>query len=353
MKEDIRLELFTIAELRNWLFHNVSVRGLSEKLISKTRAYAIVNNPYVTDDMNVISAIFVGDEVAAYTAVFPERLARPDKFVYWNTTLYVAPQFEGRGYGAIVIGQMCELYGDDYFDHAAAAASVQNFRFLGLPVSFVPQYILTPKAFGDTLKGKLLRHYWDVKDSIRKRKTRKRYLELANRKYVLDYVGFVDDDTYGFIERHSEGDVFLRSKEMFNWMLRYSFDIQSPLFHHVLKENVFSAYAKDSSAYACRVLVDEKLVGFYVLKAVQGQLTVKYLYYDSSNEEIVFGSLYEHIYKLEIKTVYTYNARLSDYLYDTGYFHKKLQDRVSFTYPKGFDYDPKLALQAGDGDMFT
>ena len=46
MEEQVRLELFTVRQVRDWLEHGVAERGLSEKLIARTRAWAIINNPY-------------------------------------------------------------------------------------------------------------------------------------------------------------------------------------------------------------------------------------------------------------------------------------------------------------------
>jgi len=352
-EELIRLELFTVAELKNWLFHNITVRGLSDRLISKTRALAIVNNPFVNDGMNVVSAIFVGDDVAAYTAVFPDKLARPDRLVYWNTTLYVAPEYEGRGFGAIVMGQMSELYENNYFDHAAAAASIQNFRFLGLPVSFVTQYLLVQKAFANSLKGNLFKFFWRCKNWFGASKTRDYYRKLTHLDYHVEYVGAVDDDVYGFIEKHSEGDVFLRSKEMFNWMLRYSFDIEAPLIYRVRTENAFSAFVREGAMFACKVIDDEKVVGFYILKKAVNMLTIKYLYFDPSSKDLVFSSVFEHIYTFGVDTACTYNRELADYLFSTRYFHHKTQSGVSFTHPEGFVFDSQKTLQAGDGDMFS
>ena len=96
---------FSVSEVRNWLYHGLSERGLSEKLIAKQRAYAIVNNPYVNDDLYIISALFVNDEVAAYTYIFPDKVyfytyseKNEAQLIFWNSTLYCNPNFDGRVY---------------------------------------------------------------------------------------------------------------------------------------------------------------------------------------------------------------------------------------------------------------
>ena len=165
MEENIRLELYSALEVKQWLQTGVSVRGLSSELIDKQRAYAIVNNPYVTDGLHIISALFVEDEIGAYTYLFPDKLTlypntekEVEKLIYWNTTLYCNPKFEGRGYAYIVIGQFCELYGDDYFDLDAVPESIENLKFAGLNVEFIDQYVLSRKEIkSSSIKAKIAR----------------------------------------------------------------------------------------------------------------------------------------------------------------------------------------------------
>ena len=103
MKEAVDLKLYTVDQVRAWLVHNEDIAGLTERLIDKTRANALVTNPYVRDDMAIISAIFVNGTVAAYTYVFPDLMERPNnRLIFWNTTLYVNPKYEGRGYAYCV-----------------------------------------------------------------------------------------------------------------------------------------------------------------------------------------------------------------------------------------------------------
>ena len=52
-----KLCLFTIADLKDWILKGKPKEGLSERIITPTRAYSFINNPYVTDDMPVVSAL--------------------------------------------------------------------------------------------------------------------------------------------------------------------------------------------------------------------------------------------------------------------------------------------------------
>ena len=121
--------LFTIADLKDWIIYGKRKEGLCEEVITTTRAYSFINNPYVSDDMPVISALYVDNELAAYTAAFPEVLVKPKCTTHWFNSLYVAPKYEGKGYGLFVIGSLMECYGNDPVFDLDADELGKNFNF--------------------------------------------------------------------------------------------------------------------------------------------------------------------------------------------------------------------------------
>ena len=362
MEEDIRLELFTVADLRDWLLNNHPVRGLSEQLMSATRAYSILKNPYVQNETYIISALFVGDNLGAYTAVFPDVIGiasadsddRIRRSIYWNTTLYVNPKYEGKGYAYIVIANICECYGADYFDHAAAPASVENFKFMRMGVDYVPQFIFSPKSIHrNTLKGKLA--YLGQLRAEHERKDRcKVSLErIRKENFALEYVTFVDAQTYTFIEAHAQKDLFLRSQEMFNWMLRYPFSVAKPMKSRVCSLYKFELNAADYRLLGVRVVKDSSVVGFYMFTQMGDSMAMKYLYYEDECKQIVFDSIVEHLLVENVKTFSTYDEQLSNYVDKARLFARKSVYSMSFTHPADFMYNKQLRIQAGDGDMFS
>ena len=82
------LNLYTIADLRAWLIDNNPPAGLSEQVIAPVRAYAILNNPYVKEEDAVVAAIYVGDELAAFTAAFPDMIPEGESLHHTPYTLH-------------------------------------------------------------------------------------------------------------------------------------------------------------------------------------------------------------------------------------------------------------------------
>lgn len=351
MNEKIDLKLYSVADLKDYFLHNKPVELLSDEIISRTRAWSIINNPYSTDDLYVVSALFVNSEIAAYTHLFPDE--QNGQRIYWNTTLYCAPKYEGRGYAAIVIGQFCELYGEHYFDLNAAAASVANLKFCGLTVEYVPQYVLSWKAIsGKGLKAigaKLLERITYVCANQMKRLQK----EIAYASYTLKYTAYVNDRVYEFVREHRTNNVFLRSQEMFNWILNYPLMQDSPLKERVVKDSEFTSTRAAFRLYGVEVYEKEQLIGFYILNLSKTCVDVSYIYYDSEHEKTVFLSIAEHVLKFNKPRVITTDEQLLWFLQSYKIFTKTSQYNKSFSYPQGFVYDRSKTMQSGDGDNLT
>lgn len=351
MEENIRLELFTVQQVRDWLKTGVCERGLSDEIISLTRAWSLIHNPYATDDLNIVSAIFVNDEVAAYTHLFPDesRGAR----MYWNTTLYCNPKYEGRGYAAIVIGQFCELYGEHYFDLNAAAASVANLQFSGLNIAYVPQYVHSGRAIrGEGLQARLARWKEQLEYAFANCKA-ELIQDIKAATYHIRYTLFVDDKVYAFIKAHSSNDLFLRPQEMFNWILNYPLLLDSPLKGRVERDSQFSSTRAQFHLYGVEVYKEQELIGFYILNVSEKMVDVSYIYCAKEDEKKVFLSIAEHILRFDKPQVRMSNERLSDFLQAYKLYTKVSRLKKSFAYPQGFVYDASKNIQSGDGDNLT
>lgn len=354
MGENVDIRLYSAAQIKDWLYHNTQYEGLSEQLIDKSRAFALVANPFVTDEMSLVSAIFVDEEVAAFTCVFPDELEKPEhRLVYWSTTLYVNPKYEGRGFAYCVIAQICELYGSDYFDLDAADASVENFKYQGLTTEYLTQYVLQNKNIQRSgIKGELA--YW--KDVWVRRKLSKAgelNKEISGADYLIKYVSFVDDELYSFMRRCAKRDLILRSQKSFNWLLQYPFMTDSPVFNRVPLTNFFSSNVREFKIYGVKVLKKGRLVGFCILRLIHDEWSVKYIYYDEDGQMETFMAIAEHIMSIRRRKLFTADKDLVDFLSKYGLFTQCVEYKKSFAYPSGFFYDKSLKIQVGEGDNVT
>lgn len=342
------LKLYTIAQLKDWVLHSQTVDGLSEKIISRTRAYAIVNNPYVKEDDPVVSAIYVGEENAAYVTAFPEMIG--GKRYWWFSALWCDPKFEGNGYGLIVVGSLAEVYGAECcLDRWGAKETVEMFAYFGHKVAYTPRYMLGASINRNTTKGKWVYALRNLQITIRRACAKYR-----SDDYALHYLSHIDDAAYAFIKAHRGNDYFEHEQDYLNWILHYPFTISAPLIERVEEKMPFSqSEMPDTQFYAIQVCDKDAIIGFYIMKKKENALHILYLYYDESRREQVFVSIRDHVKCMHAVQCVTENEELKDYLLKYIFFPKYSAVQVSFSTPDGMPQSQVGQMQYGDGDCFV
>lgn len=349
------LKLYTVADLKNWLIHNNSPAGLSEHVIAPTRAWAIVNNPYVKDDDHVVAAIFDDGELAAFTAAFPEKM--DSRRIWWFSTLYCFPQFEGKGYGLVAVGSLAEEYGfDNCFDRWGASETVAIFTALGHHTIYSHRYVLGDKVIStSSCKGKLLYALQACSKSVHRFvQSMFAHNQNSHTSYTLHYLPSIDDATYQFMQVHRDNNVFLHTQEMMNWEVRYPFTQTSPLMERVKRDTQFSSTVRNAQYLIVQVLNKEQLSGVYILKVGDSALNVVYLYYEEEAENMVFASILDHVRYFHVSHLETENETLASYISRNYYFPKYTINSISFSYPPSFENTlNNPSFQFGDGDSFA
>ena len=349
------LRLFTIADLREWVETGIPKEGLSEAVIPYTRAYSFIHNPYAKEDMPVVSCLLVDGEVAAYTASFPEKLERPLCTTHWINSLYVSPKYEGKGYGLFVVGSLMECYENDpVFDLDAVDTSVEILNYLGLSSRSIVQYVFRNKMIQrNSLRGHLAYGLNQFKRQMTTKRTLARLRKtIKEANYWLGYDNFLDKEAYEFMVSHSEKDVFLRSRETINWMIRYPFVNEAPLKHRIKKRSAFPASKRWQRYYVVKVFHQIKIIGVYILCDSESKLSLSYFYCEPEYHETVLLSVAEHILKLGNQRFSTTNADVADFIKKNRMYDISAQSDVSFCYPIEYEGIVNLQIQNGDGDMF-
>lgn len=356
MAEVPELKYFTAKQLRDWLEGRENVDGLSEAVIAPQRAWAIVRNPFVTDDMELVSALFVDGELAAYTACFPDLIERPEKkLIFWCTTLFCKPEFRGRGYGMFVLGHLMEAHEGLLFDVDAVDETNEGLKYLGMQVDFFDQYILrfAKSIRGIGLKASLARGREFFAARQRAIKAQNVYRQCIAPEYTLSYSRHIDEPTYNFITAHCKGDAFLRSRETLNWILLEPFLLSAPVSEKLGPRNNFASEVPVFGFYCVTVRVKGEIAGVYILRASTQELSVKYLYYEEDFQQEVFSSIAAHLIRLSLPEFATNDAALSTFIESLGLHVSSRVIQRSFAHPMDFSFDGTARIQAGDGDMIT
>jgi len=347
------LKYYTVCQVRDWLLHCIDVDGLSEKMIARQRAWAIVNNPYVKDEDAILSVIVVDGVVAAYTACFPEILGGEQRRIWWLTTLSCKKEFAGRGFGLIVVGQLIELHqGEQVLDMDGAEETIEICRMLGMKEQYKTCYRFRSKAYSDNLKGKIAAKIHCFKGTIRRTRSLCKF-PLRQSSFALRYIAFLDDETYDFIRKYS-GDTFPRSRQMINWILMYPFMQSSPLHHRVETELEFTSNIAYYEYRLVQVWSNDMIVGLFAFRNCPWGMSVKCVYYANEKSKIiVHQAIAEHIFHLNPKTFDTFDECLARQVEDCGLFDVCDEITKSFSYPRDWERTDVERIQAWDGDMFV
>lgn len=344
-----QIKIFSRKEICAWLNDNHEVAGLSGAVISPTRAYAIAQNPYLQDDDPVAAALFIGNELAAFTASFPDRIG--DKTYHWFSTLWCSPKHQGKGYGLLVVGSLCEIFGiDTCLDMWGAPETISIFQYLGHNTTTVPEYRFEPKHFKrGSMKGEVAYAMHRLKHVF------SRPMPLRNpvHNYTLRYRNTIDGNTYRFISQHSANDLIPRTHEMLNWILANHFVHRAPLMDSEPRYNPFDDRDSRYWMSGVEVIADNRTVGFYILRDADSEMSVKYLYFNPDYLDCIFHSIARHITLLGNPSFSTRNRQLADFISKLKWFERETVCDVSFSYPDSFTLSPTAVSQGGDGDGFA
>jgi len=348
------IRIYSIQDFNDWLLDGKD-NGLSERVISKRRAWSFVNNPHAVLSTPSLAALIDNDEIKGYAAVFPEHFVDFEQKIYWGSTFFVDDSMRGQGCGVKILSALQDTLDGIYATTQTPESSTAIFKKLGAQETWFSEYWIKLRKTNPA-KGKndLLKQLFNRCYAFNKRKRTLHWCDSFD--YRLEYCSFVDETIYSFIQAHRGNDLLLRSREMFNWILTYPFLQQVTLTNKTTtNENFFSCNKTDFKQFAVKVFdKGGQLVGFYIFKCCEGEANLLYLYYSPEAEDMVMASFYEHLIKLESVRLRTTSKPLVAFIkrHSLRVLAQK-ESRLNLCAPKMFPVPDSSSVQGGDGDMFV
>ena len=351
---NVQYKIFKCIDVKGWLY-NGNTNGLSESIISITRANALVHCPYVKDDDVVVVAATDDDKIVGYTAIFPEQLARPDMWIATGTTLWVDPVYADEFVGYNLVQRLwqsypqCSVIGSDV---ARPAALID--KLLG---ASIVKYERHAFVFDRKIRVQSLRNLGSLLiEPFRKYYQHKAISRAINAIPTTCSViarDTIDAEAYEFISLHSKSDTFLRSREMLNWILRYPFVVENPLLSHYTRSKEFTDQVSSSSNHYLQIYDRDVLIGVVLLGIRNRDMHVKMVYTDDSCREIVYACIIKVMHGYQLERLYTIYPELNEYILSHKLALRDNKYNFLFTYPKGLKSIEPIVLQGIDGDMFV
>lgn len=344
----------TAKDVRAWL-ENGANNGLSENIISRTRANALAHCPCVKDDDVLVVSAKDGEKVVGFTAIFPEKLERPDMWIATGTTLWVNPDYADEFVGYNLVQRLWQSYPEYAVigSEVSPAAAVID-KLLG---AVILKYERKAFVFQRSIEVHSLRNFASLLLEpfrlCRQRKAFKQLQASIPANVSVRACKAIDAETYAFIQAHSTNDTFLRSREMMNWILRYPFSVENPLMARAKKSMQFSDQIAKFRNYFLKIYADDMLVGVVLLAERNSAMHVKMLYTDDAHQETVYALIVEAMLHSGAEQLYSLYPQLNAYLESHQVALKSHNREILFTNPKSLKPLTPLVLQGADGDMFT
>lgn len=351
---DIQYHNYTCHDVREWLCEGKS-NGLSEQIISRVRADSLIHNPFVKDDDVIVVSATDNEKIVGFTAMFPEHLVRPDVWISNPTTLYADPKYAGEFIGYYVTQKLHETSrGRLVIGSDIAPATVLIDKLLGLQAEtfnrrrFVMDRKIVVRSFRNF--GSLILEPWRKK---KQGKNIKNLVASINDDIKLEYTDFVDDESYKFMLSHCGGNMFVRTKEALNWLVKYPFRVESPLKGRLRKDCEFSSQCISFKTHLAKVFHRNEMVGFFMLAKRESDVHVMMLYYEDDMKEQVYASLLEQVLKMNPHQLWSLYLDFNGFVDSQKISLESYDESFVFTHPKELVMDKSLQLQGSDGDMFA
>ena len=350
----IEYHTYIAKDVRDWI-EDGSQNGLSEQIISLTRANALIHCPYVKDDDVLVVSAMDGEKVVGYTAIFPEHLERPEMWIATGTTLWVDPNYADDFVGYNLVQHLwqsypnCAVIGSDV---AKPAALID--KLLGAKIC---KYERSAFVFNRKIQVHSLRNFGSLLlEPFRKHRQRKaiqRILASIPNTIRVIACDTIEAEAYQFIKEHSESDTFLRSREMLNWIIRFPFSTENPLPHRALKRNQFSGQTASFCNYLLQIYDADTLIGIVMLGKRRTDMHVKMLYTDDAHLEIVYALVIEAMQHTNAEQLWSLYPQLNNIIASNQVALRDNNQQLLFTYPKDLKTLEPLVIQGIDGDMFV
>ena len=348
---DFTYRLFSIQDVEQWLVYNVE-NGLSDKVISRSRALAFVRNPHAQpEDAALVVVYNEQNEAVGYTGAYAEEWCHPvvKGRYFWGSTQWMEPQYRGKGISGRMMRMIKDAVEDQYVALDSSPASCRLDEKQGSIISYYPRFFIVLKGKDKSFKSRVK----DVQSMFSKKKALR---SLMGFDYSNRHVSLIDDMTYAFIVEHSKKDLFLRKQDYLNWQMRYPFVVATGGDKRMdAEECEFGECVDRLHTDMVQVFSGGRLCGFYVLRNVDSVCSTWYLYYDEAMREQVFASVVEQVLRMNAVAKFrTFNKDLYVFFKRMGVksqFSKQHVEKISLTVPSGFEVDASLRIQGGDGDI--
>ncbi len=331
--------------------------------ISKQRIISQLNNPYLSDEDTLLILAFDNNKIIGYIGLLPTIYKKED-FVfkyYWGTTWWISDNYHKTGIGVYLLMSAFEQTKNRFsaiaFTESAGLiyANYSELQTITNQQGYDFQFLFS------TNRKKNIRFFKKIYIFLQNSISSYKLAQWNNKNSLqtnnYEFISYIDEQIISFVNEKQKNEITFKSKDYFNWILKYPWVLQSPL-EDALSSKYFFSYNSEKFHFFCFKTFNKKseISSFVILRLRDAFLTVPFIYFEKEALPIIVNIIWKLIFKLKISAFTTYNHELYSYITKNNipfarinYFQrphvlsKEISKNIS-------EYE----LQDGDGDaIFT
>ncbi len=321
-----------------------------EKLpISKSRLWALYHNPESDDDDVVLYYFKKNGIIESYLCIYHFWWNYQEKSIKLGAASAWYSSDQAKGMGFFIMREALQDLDGNFISH------MFNYHVKELyDASREFQTIQEMTGFTYTFQ-----HDGFFKTKNNKKLESEIQQKLVSDQIEIEYVNYVDDELYTFIQKNSANHFYPKSKDYFNWLLNYRWVLESPVQEIEVKNKYFfSTTVSNYGLYAIKILKKGTLDGFLIFSVFESKLKI-YLYY--AQDEIKLTSIVKKlvslfVLRLKCKEVHCYDNILNHTFVQDRFYKNYTQSKKLSIMHKKFEIEnlKNCHLNYGDGDcIFT
>lgn len=338
--------------------------------ISKNRLYAHYKNPNISSDDVVLLLAYYNSKLVGYMGIYIDRILineEQDK-IGWLSTWWVDPSTKGTGVGRSILDKMYILMdgkiGISQFTKSAQRVYDKSGYFTSLKENNGIKAVLRsnlqfviPMVFPHFTPLKpilnqidsFLNFFINIKLFIQKK------ILLSNAQQLkLDYLTFIDDESFSIINKFSKNDLSPKNKAFFEWLNSYHWVKKAPVIELTdINRYTFSMYDSEFDFSFIKIYKSEECIGFIVLQNRNNVTKVLFTYYDSNkNVQEVINVIKLHVASQKTRDLICYDEKICQALKKSSLFlytRQKVKNSLISKVFEPFNLENKR-FNFGDGD---
>ena len=362
----MQIKEIKISDLQDFIESEIFTNS-KEIPITPHRAISQINNPRAdTNDVVLITAYNENNDLIGYVGALPDEIYCKHK-IAWNSCWYVNNtlgktialplflQFVKKWNGKILLRDLTDhtrkiIQSLPYFEVVRVEYRTRYYTRFYLTDLFAKKwpslaFLKIPLKFTDILLNSyiILRQYVWVKSHVIPKSIRS---ELVSQ---------IDKQMSNFLQLHNKNELIQRGKDELDWIVNYPWVIEKTNNNEsLIGKYYFSSVDKSFNFFRLKILNENELIGFLIIKERDRHFEIPYAYFDDNYLKDISVCLIKFMYSKKVRSLNVVNIKLKKSLKEIKlpyiYSHSKIQELFAskeLLRIVGKDFE----LQDGDGDV--